>query len=88
MGGFSVTNDGWMVEPRPSVPALAEGFKAPAFVPIAEVISEMTGLSEERLTEIGGVPEPLHARSHIDDWNTFGDLLGPDGVKALMRAVQ
>lgn len=25
---------------------------------------------------------------HITDWNTFGQLLGPDGVKRLMRAVQ
>lgn len=25
---------------------------------------------------------------HIESWNSFGQLLGPDGVKRLMRAVQ
>lgn len=80
-------DDGWQVDPKPAPAELSKGYKAPPFTP-AQVIAEYTGLSEERLSELGGVPEPLHADSHIRDWNTFGQLLGPAGVKALMRAVQ
>lgn len=79
--------DGWQVEPRPSVPALAEDFKAPTFVPIAEVISEMTGLSEERLVELGGVPdpispEPLRSRT---EWVSVAEKLDAGGLAILAR---
>lgn len=29
-----------------------------------------------------------HEHEHIDSWNSFGNILGPDGVKALMKAVR
>lgn len=31
MGGFSVTDDGWQVDPRPAPPELAEDFEAERF---------------------------------------------------------
>lgn len=88
-----MSDDGWVVTPKEAPAELAEGYKAPEFIPMAEVIAEYTGLSEERLEELGGVPDPisptsLHAGTHIRDWASFIELVGPEGVAALAKAVR
>jgi hypothetical protein len=33
-------------------------------------------------------PEPLHAGDHIRDWASFLELIGPEGMAALAKAVR
>lgn len=61
-----MASDGWVVDPRPASPELAEDYEPHRF---------------ER-------EEIPFEHDHIRDWAGFGELLGPDGVKALMKAVQ
>ena len=61
-----MADDGWMVEPKPAIPALAEDF-------------EPTRYSSS---------EPLHAHTHIRDWASFLELVGPEGMAALAKAVR
>jgi hypothetical protein len=42
----------------------------------------------DTFTSPGYDPSLPHEREHIDSWNAFGNILGPDGVKALMKAVR
>lgn len=65
MRALLMTDQGWVVTPKPAPPELAEDFEAERYAG----------------------SEPLHAGSHIRDWASFGELLGPEGVKALERSV-
>ena len=60
-----MTDAGWVVTPKESLPALAVDFHAEPY----------------------SSSEPLHAGSHIRDWASFMELIGPEGVRRLERSV-
>jgi hypothetical protein len=74
--------DGWVVEAREASPALGKDFRPEPFAPDEDQASIDTFEAEPY------DPKLPFEHDHIDSWNSFGELLGPEGVKRLMRAVQ
>ena len=78
---MTTTDPGWVVTPKDAPAELAEGYKAPEFIPMAEVIAEYTGLSEERLEDLGGVPETLRTGA---DWVSIQEKIGAAKMEELL----
>lgn len=58
----------------------------PVWVPDPRPVPE--GLEKDFKAEPYVEPEPLHAHTHIRDWASFLELVGPEGVAALAKAVR
>jgi hypothetical protein len=64
---------------------MVSGLSEPGWVPEARPAPPELS---EKFESPGFDPSIEHEHDHIDSWNSFGNILGPDGVKALMKAVR